>query len=533
MARQDGFFIVDGLFHTDLPIAFTQITDDSFGVNDAVYRTADGQKVITFQSPQILEYGDHRDYYHRRKILVQAWKADWGEESLMTVFMAEQLRELYENQKPFWIQYDDEMSRCWGRCIGFDADLNDGNAPHVYFTPHYPIFPYGHEPPDDPNTATAWDGMFMVGRTVWTSGTYSVYPDYGMVVINADGRRYSDRIKTHLKYTWRGYVRIRELQLAPFKLAQTYYTGMVVFEQVAVPITGVPLEWRDPPYTGICTYYDRIRTSTRAKLAIVSTVSAIRYAHVVAPSAVNGQVVVMAKVMATKTSVAYRYGRSLVSPIRIVVPGTGTISIVVGTIGAGLGSGMGGTISETGVGWGTSTSTKTASEILNDNDSKTYIYGSTYSQRFKLDTFADPLINTGHTLTVTWRRGSAINTTLTVRLLQGALVIATPTFTQVVDGDVVSTYTLSGAQADLISDYANLYIEFYADYQAVITGFTIEIPLPGSGIKTRSVTGNITVSASVKAQRPPIIGYPILAQITVKCLPSVGLVAYAVNIDVE
>lgn len=525
MARQDGFFIIDGLFHADLPVAFNQLTDDNFGVNDTVYRTADGQKIVTVQSPQLLDLGDYRDYYHRRKIQVQAWKAEWSEESLMTVFMAEQLRELYENQKKFWIQYDDEMSRCWGRCVGLNVDLKDGNAPHVYFTPHYPIFPYGHEPPDDPNLATAWDDMLMVGRTVWASGTYNVHPDYGMVVIDAGGRRYSDRVKAHLKYTWRGYVRIRELQLVPFKMAQTYYTGLVVFEQIAVPINGVELGWRDPPYTGICTYYARVRTSTRAKIAITATASGIRYAHRVTSGSINGNVVITSKIIGGKNSVAYKYGRTPVSPIRFIVSGAGVINYQV--VSSGVGTSR--TKSDSGVGWARSTSSKTASQILADNDADTYIYGSTYSQQFKLEEFADPLVNTGHILKVTWRRVTTVNTTLTVRLLQGSLLIAAPTFTQSTDGDVVSTYTLTGAQADLITDYSNLYIEFYADYQAAILTFLMEMPLPGANIKTRSVTGNITVRSTVKARRPTITGYPVLGQLVIKCSPNNGTTAQVLD----
>jgi hypothetical protein len=230
---------------------------------------------------------------------------------------------------------------------------------------------------------------------------------------------------------------------------------------------------------------------------------------------------VSAKVVAIKTSSAYKYGRNLVNHVRIVVPGSGGIPVQVVSSGVGTGS----TKSDTGVGWARSTVSKTASEILADNNSDTYIYGSTYSQRFKLDEFSDPLVNTGHILKVTWRRSTSANTTLTLRLLQGALLIAAPSFTQTTDGDVLSTYTLTGAQADLITDYSNLYIEFYADYQAVVSTFLIEVPLPGANVKTRSVTGTIKVVSTVKAQRPPIIGHPMIGRLVLQTSPSSGIVA--------
>jgi hypothetical protein len=524
MSRQDGYFIVDGVFHTDLPVAFSQVLDDNFGVPDAVYHIADGQKVVAVQSPQLLDLDTYQDYFHRRKIHVQAWKADWGEESLMTVLMAEQLRQLYNTQQNFWIQYDDEMARCWGRLVGLNADLVNGHADHVYFTPHYPIFPFGHEPPDDPEASDAWESMLMVGRELLDVDAYSVYPDYGMVVINADGRRYHDRIKAHLKYTWRGYVRVKELMLSPHQLAQTYYTGTVVFEQVAIPISGVDLTWRDAPYTGVCTVYATVRTSTFAKIAIVSKAAGSRYGKIIGGHNNITPIRLGSRVRAIKDIVAHKYGRTVVSAFSMGVPGNGTVTAIVAVSETTTGT----TIDSSGTGWFGSTNSKPLAELLADGDDLTYIYGSTFSQKFKLTSFSDPLVNSGHTLNIKWRRGTGGTTKLTVYLLQGtAKIIAAVTFTRSVDDDAVDTYTLSGAQADLITDYTNLYVEFYSDRLAIVPAFLIEIPIPGAGvIKTRSVTGNVAVQSKVTAVRPPINGYPELSRVKIVTLAS-GILGYS------
>lgn len=521
MSIQEGFFVVDGIFHTDLPVAFSQLTDDNFGVPDNVLKTADGKRITTVQAPQLLDLGDYRDYYHRRKIHIQAWKAEWGEQSLMTVFMAEQLRDLYETQKQFWIQYDDEMSRCWGRLIGLNADLEDGNNPHVYFTPHYPIFPYGHEPLADPEAAGAWDNMLWVANELWT-GDFDVYSDYGMVVLPADNKRFNDRIKVHLKYTWRAYVRIREMNLQPIQLAQTYYTGEVAFEVVAIPVTGVPLEWRDPPYTGICTYYARVRTSSFSKIAIVALVNGYSYGDVIStPRTPVSPVQVKAIVYAGKNATPYKYGQTPVSPIRIIVPvGGGGVtgnSTAVGAIGTTKGS--------TGVGWASNVSSKQTYEVISDADPSSYAYGSTFSAKFELSDLSDPDKSTGHVMSVDWSRMSGNTTKLTVYLLQGERVIAQPQFTRSADGLINDSYTLSNAEADSITDYNDLWVKFYADYQSYVSWFGFVLPPPT--IKYSSIFGTITVQATAYATRTLAVGYPVLAQIRIKTAAAAGITGYA------
>lgn len=509
MAVQENYFIVDGVFHADVPTAFSQLTEDNFGVADTVYKVADGRRIVTVQSPQNLDYGDYRDYFHRRKILVQAWKAEWGEESLMSNFMAEQLRELYETQKPFWIQYDDEMSRCWGRLIGLNADLNDGNAPHAYFTPHYPIFPYGHEPPDDPEAAGAWDGMLWVANSLW-DGDFSVYPDYGLVLLPADSKRFNDRIKAHLKYTWRAYVRVRSLALNPFQIAQTYYTGMVEFEQIAVPITGVALEWRDPPYTGICTYYARDRIRTFERIAIVAKANGYAYGAVDADPITPVSPIRIRSFVRGLSTTPVKYAQTPVGQIKIIVPvggGGGSIQSTkeLGSVVIAIAS--------TGTGWLPNVTTKTVTAVVSDADASTYAYGSTFSQKFLLAPMEDPNSSTGHTITIDWRRLSGNTTKLTVYLLQGERTITQVQFTRSSDGNSIDTYTLTGAEADSITDYTNLWIRLYADYQAGVVYFNFA--LPGATIKYASPVGTIAVTATAKGTKPLSQAYPVLAQVKV------------------
>lgn len=515
MSRQDNYFIVDGLFHTDLPSAFSQLTDENFGSESTSIHTSDGNKVVTLQSAPIPDTEDYRDYVHRRKILVQAWKADWSEESLLSVLIAEQLRVLYETQKPFWIQYDDEMARCWGRAIGFDRDLTDANNPHVLFTPHYPIFPFGHEPPEDASAATAWDGMVMVGKVPLPSGTFTVYPDSGMIFINAGGVQYSDRINVHVKYTWRGYVRIRELQLSPQTIAQKYYTGTVVFEQIAVPIAGVALAWSDPPYVGTYTYYPVPLNMlgalqgygvVKGTVSVAAKVTGVRVDKIVEATASVRQVSVAAKTAAIINTAGYKYATP---------KGNVAITATVSAVAAASAVIGGRAVSAVGTGWVGSVFASNTAELISDGSESTYITGTGFSQTYKLASFTDPQVNTGHIVNVDWRRTTSVNTTLTVKLLQGLRVITTRTFTFTTNGIATSTFTLTGTEADSITDYTNLYIQFSADYNVAVYQLDMIIPTFNNP-KYGSATGSIAVLATTKAKRTDLVGYPELAQMRIQ-----------------
>ncbi len=81
-----------------------------------------------------------------------------------------------------------------------------------------------------------------------------------------------------------------------------------------------------------------------------------------------------------------------------------------------------------------------------------------------LSSVEDPLSSTGHT--IRWRRqkdaagGAQID--LTVRLLQGATQITSQADANLANGWTSTAYTLSSGEADAITNYADLRLEFVA-----------------------------------------------------------------------
>lgn len=81
-----------------------------------------------------------------------------------------------------------------------------------------------------------------------------------------------------------------------------------------------------------------------------------------------------------------------------------------------------------------------------------------------LSNVTDPVSSTGHTMR--WRRrngvsgGAAIN--LVVRLLQGTTQITSQSDNTLPSTFTTQTYVLSGAEADAITDYTDLRMEFVA-----------------------------------------------------------------------
>jgi len=90
--------------------------------------------------------------------------------------------------------------------------------------------------------------------------------------------------------------------------------------------------------------------------------------------------------------------------------------------------------------------------------------------RVKLGSLTDPASSTGHT--ISWRAsksgpGGTMNMVVTLRqgggaVLGGGTLIASFTRNGVPEAWTTYAETLSGAQADTITDYADLYLEFYA-----------------------------------------------------------------------
>lgn len=77
----------------------------------------------------------------------------------------------------------------------------------------------------------------------------------------------------------------------------------------------------------------------------------------------------------------------------------------------------------------------------------------------------DPQVSTGHVVRYRLQKdaanGAQIN--VTVALMQGAVQIASWSHTNIANGFTTITQTLTGPQADAISDYSNLRLRFTAN----------------------------------------------------------------------
>jgi hypothetical protein len=91
----------------------------------------------------------------------------------------------------------------------------------------------------------------------------------------------------------------------------------------------------------------------------------------------------------------------------------------------------------------------------------------------KLTTLEDPVSSTGHTVRYRYKKSAASGAQidLTVQLRQGYVSEGTPgtliatagTHTNISDTITAGSYTLSGAEADSITDYTDLYLRFVAN----------------------------------------------------------------------
>lgn len=91
----------------------------------------------------------------------------------------------------------------------------------------------------------------------------------------------------------------------------------------------------------------------------------------------------------------------------------------------------------------------------------------------KLTSVTDPLVSTGHTVRYRYGKdtaaGAQINLTIELRqgyvseVSQGTLIATIATLTNIASGWTAGTYTLSGAEADAITNYADLFLRFVAN----------------------------------------------------------------------
>lgn len=224
--------IIEGYHFDDLPSEWDQIMSDGFGVRRNTYATADNKrKVVILKAPK----GDALSFADKRKISTQAFRAGWAlPDAPCGRCLYDHLSKMYSLQKTFYIQYDDVMTYD----ITAPAVLsNIGTQRRAYYTPTFPIKPFGWTP----TAPTTWALKVFVNNVPVNTDSFTVDEDSGTIQFRSQ-LQVTDVVTAI--YTWRMYVQVAEFSLvpAPGEIAQEVYSGTVIFEQVEKP-AGAPDLW--------------------------------------------------------------------------------------------------------------------------------------------------------------------------------------------------------------------------------------------------------------------------------------------------
>ena len=150
-----------------------------------------------------------------------AWNANWNQNSPMSVCMRDHLMGLSVTQRPFWIQFDEEMSREGEVLRPIDSTNKRFQLPTypvAYFTTAsdtadstYNVFPY----------IQLFDGDDLIVEP------FLVNKDTGLILLDT---AYGELT---VKYLWRAFVRVKAISLDNIQWSRDIYGGTVSFEQVA------------------------------------------------------------------------------------------------------------------------------------------------------------------------------------------------------------------------------------------------------------------------------------------------------------
>jgi hypothetical protein len=214
MAIYQGKFIVEGRHYEWLPAEFRRSPE--FGVRKQTFPTLDLKNItIVQQAPATTD-----TYIEKRKVHRQAWQVSWDESAPMDLSMRDHLETLYNLQKEVWIQFDDEQTRDGAILETIGTDYSS------YFTPTYPIMPYGNDPSDP----REYNGTVFVNNIPRYTG-FSIDSEIGMVRFDTP-LTVNDVVQ--MAYSWKVKVRVDQCDIgAGFRLARHMYVGNVMFVQAA------------------------------------------------------------------------------------------------------------------------------------------------------------------------------------------------------------------------------------------------------------------------------------------------------------
>lgn len=151
-----------------------------------------------------------------------AWNCNWNQNSPMNVCMRDHLMGLSSTQRPFWIQFDEEMSREGEKLYPIDA------TGERFQLPTYPVayFTTASDTADKSYNVFPYIQIFDETDTL-LSQPVLINKDTGLIVTEVP------QTYIKVKYLWRAFVRVKAISLDNIQWSQNIYGGTVSFEQVA------------------------------------------------------------------------------------------------------------------------------------------------------------------------------------------------------------------------------------------------------------------------------------------------------------
>src|SRR5579863_1672946 len=227
-------FIVRGVQFVTSPGKWTAINQSPYGVRESVVGTTDGSNLVTVHTPaDILNTGIG---ISQRVNKNQAFTGTWEQGSWMDNTMYNYLKQLYETNTPFWLQFDDEMSRT-ANPVMF---ANPSGDLQTFFSPTYPAFPYGFTPSNIAfhSESMVYDTTKFFINNVSGVGALTLLYNQEFGIYKTSAPLSAGAIFSGL-YTWRLYCRITSFIMHGFGLADHVYSGSVTFEGLKFPYLDV------------------------------------------------------------------------------------------------------------------------------------------------------------------------------------------------------------------------------------------------------------------------------------------------------
>ena len=247
---QSEVIIIDDTIYDYAPASIKYAYSEGYGVVGDTVLTADLTRVTQVQSGDSSGgwYVNGTNEFVENSISNKMlWQMEWTETSWMNVCMRDHLIGLYTSQRPFWIQFDEEMSR-----EGFLLEaIDDSNK--TFQLPTFPLAYY--------TTATSTASTSYVVNPyikIFTSANPAIQ-ETTLFRVNLDSGliKFDTAIasgKIVVKYLWRAYVKIKAIDLQPIQWSQDIYAGTIAFEQTD---PGIVVERFDNKYvTYDCIKFD-------------------------------------------------------------------------------------------------------------------------------------------------------------------------------------------------------------------------------------------------------------------------------------